>query len=62
MKIIVDAMPSTHEDCFFCYHNCEYGWLCKLRRNNYCRDVANCDCLQSIEDYGVKEMVNNNAE
>lgn len=50
MKFIVDVMPSANHVCPFRYHNCEYGMICKLT-NKRCKDMADCDCLQSIEDY-----------
>lgn len=30
MKIIVDKIPSTPNDCLFVERNCKYGWVCSL--------------------------------
>lgn len=33
MKILVDFLPEHASECLFSYHNCEYGWMCRLYKN-----------------------------
>ena len=55
MKIFVNEMPEKSSDCLFSKWNCEYGWFCKLFRNNekgaykipYC-DIKNCPYLLKL--------------
>lgn len=44
MKIIVDELPKEPKECLFCYWNCEYGWLCKPFKYEYCYVDKNLDC------------------
>jgi len=68
MRIIVDSLPEEKSECFFSYHSCEYGWLCKLYRSKEqdirkrrmnpevprC-EIENCPYLREESWFGIKD-------
>ena len=68
MRIIVDSLPEEKSECFFSYHSCEYGWLCRLYRSKEqdirkrrmnpevpkC-EIENCPYLREESGFGIKD-------
>lgn len=49
MKLIVDHLPKSPKDCFFCKWDREYGYLCKLNfsKKSFC-NFENCSYLKEF--------------
>ena len=48
MRLIVDQLPKSPKDCFFCKWDREYGYLCKLNFSK--KSVCNFEnCLYLTE-------------
>ena len=68
VRIIVDSLPEEKSECFFSYHSCEYGWLCRLYRSKEqdirkrrmnpevpkC-EIENCPYLREESWFGIKD-------
>ena len=54
MKIIVNEMPVNSKECLFSYRNCEYGCVCKLKKE-VCNDSSKCDVLTVYKNNTNKE-------
>lgn len=62
MKILVDELPAKPAECPFVTWNCEYGYMCRLKRGAlrnretiFCKDTAHCPWLQIPADPAEEE-------
>lgn len=58
MKIIVDEMPKSAEDCVF--GTGEDEERCVINNRNYCYDSSNCPYLKSITDFNAEKLNSQN--
>lgn len=58
MKIIVDEMPKSAEDCVF--GTGEDEKRCVINNRNYCYDSSNCQYLKVITDFHAAEVIAKN--
>lgn len=49
MKIKVNEIPKEPKKCLFAKLNCEYGWVCQLRRKR-CLNTSDCNFLEVVLD------------
>lgn len=54
MKIIVDEMPKSAEDCVFGTGDEKY---CVINNRDYCGNSANCQYLKPITDFHAEEVI-----
>lgn len=55
MKIIVDEMPKSAEDCVF--GTGEDEKRCVINNRDYCYNSKNCEYLKPITDFHAEEIV-----
>lgn len=55
MKIIVDEMPKSAEDCVF--GTGEDEKRCVINNRNYCYSSKNCEYLKPITDFHAEKVI-----
>ena len=55
MKIIVDEMPKTEDDCLFSSYDGDGYFICSLKGN--CVGVEKCSCIKPITEFHAVERL-----